>query len=183
MKTLAAMLFFALGSTTPGHLSNSVEPAHPAARLMAAASGGSSQVIVIKEVVYRAVVVKNQEALEGRFRYTSEGLVMDLAVEGQWVATEGAVIDEIGRETNIPQVTARFQPETGYEHRMRFLAEDGSSSPWTGWTSGPIVHTWAVPAPGQSSAGEFSVETRRSMGSPTIASSGYIRVKKLNSGG
>ena len=113
----------------------------------------------------------------------SEGTAeMSLKLGGNWIPTPGNVVDEISWENPATIVTARFQPESGHEHRMRFRP-DGSSTwgPWTAWTGNRISHTLSVPAAGATNTDSYEAESKPTGGSPTIAVSGYIRVKKLNS--
>jgi hypothetical protein len=129
-------------------------------------------------------VVNDYAALDCRFRDSTGTMVMDLKIGVNWVLTDNDVLDQISAGSSIVEVDARFWPEASYEHRMRFRP-DGSSTwgSWSAWTTGKLTHEVAVPAAGQTASDQFDAEMRPTSGSPTIATSGYIRVKKLNSGG
>ena len=129
-------------------------------------------------------VVNDYQALDCRFRDSSGTMVMELKIGVNWTLTDNDLLDQISAGSSIVDVDAKFQPESGYEHRMRFR-EDGNSTwgAWSSWTTAKITHEVAVPAAGQTRSDQYDAEMRPIGASPTIASSGYIRVKKLNSGG
>jgi len=158
--------------------------------LATAGSVGSSQAAEsdLQHAATRAeeetpVVVYDQETLECLFQNDLGTMEMDLKVEGEWVMTEGVIVDQLSAEDTTREVAAQFQPASGYQHRMRFRPEGKGWSAWSGWTSGRIVRDIPVPGPGQSTAEELQAEMRTSQSSGTIGTHGYIRIKKLNSGG
>ncbi len=97
------------------------------------------------------------------------------------VTYRGQVRDSLALENLERQVLAAFEPELGYEHRVLFMA---GGEAWSEWTPDPIVRTVPVPEMGGESVSEFEVETRL-VGASNTASlmSGYIKIKKLDSGG
>ena len=127
-------------------------------------------------------VVNDYALLECRFRDSTGTMVMDLKIGVNWTLTDNDILDQISAGSETVDVTSRFQPESGYEQRMRFKV-DGSPTwgSWSSWTTSRISHETAVPGAGQTNVDQFDAETRPVAGSPTIAVSGYIRVKKLNS--
>lgn len=126
-------------------------------------------------------VVNDYSLLECRFRDVSGIMAMDLKISGQWTLTDGTVLDQISAGSSITEVTSRFQPESGYEQRMRFQV-DGTWSSWTSWTTGRISQDVDVPAAGQEETVYFDAEMRPTTSGGTVAMSGYIKTKKLNSG-
>lgn len=129
--------------------------------------------------------VSNQALLEVRLRPVGEAMVVDLKIDGEWTATDNDIHDLISASNSLPAVTSRFQPVPGDEQRVRFKP-DGSATwgPWSAWTTGRIARVSPVPGAGQVNVDEFEAETRQagSQGT-TVATHGYIRIKKLNSGG
>jgi hypothetical protein len=98
-----------------------------------------------------------------------DGVVVDVDIAGEELFDVQSCNDR-------DEVTVRLEPRPGLELRVRapFVLDE--------WTSEPVEIV--LPVPDTSSIDELVVETRASRAkSPTIASSGYIRVKKLNSGG
>lgn len=127
------------------------------------------------------LIVDDYPLLDHRLRST--GLV-ELNVGGDWTPTDGGVLDLISARSVISAVSTRFDAPTGYQQRVRFMADGASTwGPWSAWTTSRVVHSAAVPLPGETNEEQFEAEVRRSAGSPTIANGGYIRIKKLNSGG
>jgi len=129
-------------------------------------------------------VVNDYATLDCRFRDSTGTMVMDLKVGVNWLLTDNDVLDQISAGSSIVDVDARFQPEASHEQRMRFKV-DGSATwgAWSSWTTSRISHEVAVPAAGETTSDQYDAEMRPTGGSPTIANSGYIRIKKLNSGG
>lgn len=129
-------------------------------------------------------VVTDYALLECRFRDATGTMVMDLKIGANWTLTDNDILDQISAGSSIVEVDARFQPESGYEHRMRFKPHGSSTwDPWSSWTTSRISHELPVPGAGQTNVDEFDAETRQTGNSSTIATHGYIRIKKLNSGG
>lgn len=125
--------------------------------------------------------VDDYDLLECRFRDLSSVMVMDLKISGQWTTTDGTVLDQISAGSSITEVTARFQPESGYQHRMRFKV-DGTWGSWSSWTTGRISQDVEVPAAGREEQVDYDAEMQPTSGTGTVAMSGYIKTKKLNSG-
>jgi hypothetical protein len=129
-------------------------------------------------------VVTDFSLLECRFRDSTGTMVMDLKISGNWVLTDNDILDQISAGSSIVEVDARFQPESGYEHRMRFKVHGESSwGSWSSWTTSRITHEVPVPGAGETNVDEYDAEMRESGGSSTIGNHGYIRIKKLNTGG
>jgi hypothetical protein len=128
-------------------------------------------------------VVNDYSLLECRFRDATGSMVTDLKIGVNWTLTDNEILDQISAGSSIVDVEARFQPESGYEHRMRFK-EHGSPNwgSWSAWTTSRISNEVPVPGAGQTNTAEFDAEMRPTSGTPTIASHGYIKIKKLNSG-
>lgn len=130
-----------------------------------------------------STVIADQTLLELRLRGASSLQLVDLKIDGEWTPTDGDILDTVSASNMAQAVTSRFQPESGYEHRMRFRAQGSALwTAWSAWTTGRISRDTAVPAAGATNVDEFAVETRQP-GGGTIAVHGYIRIKKLNSGG
>lgn len=123
--------------------------------------------------------VTNQSLLECRFRDDSGSLEMDLKISGTWTLTDGDVTDEITASSTISDVTTRFQPESGYEQRMRFKPNGGTWGSWSSWTTGRIAHDMKVPGSGKEVTDHFEVEMRLT-GGTALSMSGYIKVRKIN---
>lgn len=130
-------------------------------------------------------VVSDQALLECRLRADSDALVVDLKIDGEWTATDNDIHDLISASNSLSAVTTRFQPEPGKQQRMRFKVHGSTAwGPWSAWTTSRIAHVSAVPGPGLANVDEFEAETRQSASQgTTVATHGYIRIKKLNSGG
>lgn len=129
-------------------------------------------------------VVNDYALLELRFRNASGLMATDLKINGEWELTDADILDQISAGKSIVDVEARFQPEAGYEHRMRFRPHNSSIwDAWSAWTTSRISHEVPVPAAGQTQVDEFDAEMRPTGSSTTVATHGYIRIKKLNSGG
>lgn len=120
--------------------------------------------------------VTDDDVLKCRFRGSSRTMEMDLEAITQYSRADGLPSDKYFWE----QIIARFDPELGYEHRVRFI--HGSWS-WSGWTTDRIVRSIPAPEAGQESVLEFEVETRQVGTLNVIPMSGYIKIKKLDSGG
>ena len=78
------------------------------------------------------------------------------------------------------EIVGHFIPERGYEQRIRFGQGAGA---WTAWTTSSVLRSIRVPPGGEENALHFEVELRPLGGVATVAMSGYIKVKKLHSGG
>jgi hypothetical protein len=129
-------------------------------------------------------VVNDYALLECRFRDAVGTMVMDLKVGVNWTLTDNEILDQISAGSSIVEVTSRFQPESGYEHRMRFKGHNNATwGAWSAWTTSRIAHETAVPGSGLTNSDEYDAETRQTSSSSTIGTHGYIRIKKLNSGG
>lgn len=129
-------------------------------------------------------VVNDYALLECRFRDSTGTMVTDLKIGVNWTLTDNDILDQISAGSSTVDVEARFQPEAGHEHRMRFRVSGSSTwGAWSSWTTSRISHDVAVPGAGQTNSDEFDAEMRQTGGSATIAVHGYIRIKKLNSGG
>jgi hypothetical protein len=127
-------------------------------------------------------VVNDYDLLECRFRDSTGTMVMDLKIGVNWTLTDNDILDQIAAGSSTVDVTSRFQPESGYELRMRFKVQGSATwGSWSSWSTSRVSHDTPVPGAGQTNVDEFDAETRPTGGSPTIAVSGYIRVKKLNS--
>ena len=97
-----------------------------------------------------------------------------------WTPIEDSLVAVVSEESRLEEITLRFQPEPGFEHRVRFdLGGDALGA----WTTGRVELVVPVPEPGAASEDGFVVETRPSGTTKPIAVHGYIKVKKLNSGG
>lgn len=121
-------------------------------------------------------------------------LVLDVESEGALEAIEQRVVDqaafevrgnvavELSAHDSLSAVTARFMPVGGALQRVR-VRRRGAAYPQSNppWGIDRIDHRLDVPPPGEENVYEFLLERRHANGT-TIASSGYIRVKKLNSG-
>lgn len=129
-------------------------------------------------------VVNDYDLLECRFRDASGTMAMDLKIGATWTLTDNDILDQISAGSSTVEVTARFQPESGYEHRMRFKPHGSSTwGAWSAWTTSRISHEMPVPGAGQTNTDELDAEMRQ-VGSPsTIAIHGYVKIKKLNTGG
>ncbi|MCA9711909.1 MAG: hypothetical protein KDK70_39090 [Myxococcales bacterium] len=127
--------------------------------------------------------VRDYSLLDCRFREASSSVEMDLKIEGTWTLTDGNLDDEISYRSSITDVTARFGPDTGYEHRMRFQPDGGSWGAWSSWTTSRITHDMTVPSPGNSVTDDYEVELRPTGGGTTLSEGGYIKIMKLDSGG
>lgn len=129
-------------------------------------------------------VLNDYSLLEFRFRDISGVMVTDIKVGGSWTLCDNDVLDQISAGSSIVDVESRFQPDSGYEHRMRFKAHDSPTwGSWSAWTTTRITHETAVPGAGQTNVDEFDAEMRPTSGTPTIGVHGYVKIKKLNSGG
>jgi hypothetical protein len=129
-------------------------------------------------------VVNDYSLLELRFRDASGTMATDIKIGDDWTLCDNDVLDQISAGSSIVDVDSRFQPESGYEHRMRFKPHDSATwGSWSAWTTSRISHETAVPAAGQTNVDEYDAEMRPTSGTPTIAVHGYIKIKKLNSGG
>lgn len=91
----------------------------------------------------------------------------------------GNVVDEISGA--LSTVVARF-PAAGYQ-RARFRVAGGAWGPWSAWTTARIERALNVPAAGAVHIDDYQLERRATAGTPTIAIHGYVKIKKLNSGG
>ena len=130
--------------------------------------------------------VGDAESVELRFEEVAGALAPRLWLDGRWAATSGAIADVIARDREIVAVTARFHAAAGRELRMRFATASGGWEPWGAWTGGRVERRIAAPAPGQELRVDFEAESRAdgaTSGKPTMAVHGYIKIKKLNSGG
>jgi hypothetical protein len=129
-------------------------------------------------------VVNDYSLLDTRFRDSTGTMVMDIKIGATWTLTDLDILDQISAGSSIVDVDARFQPQSGYEHRMRFKPHGSSSwDSWSAWTTSRITHEVDVPGAGQTNTDEFDAEMREVGNPSTIATHGYIRIKKLNSGG
>lgn len=129
--------------------------------------------------------VEGQALLEFRLRPAYVAVEIDLKVDGEWTATGGDVVDVIAADSPISTVVSRFQPGPGDEQRVRFKVHGSPTwGPWSAWTTGRVSHTAAVPGAGQLRVDEFEASTRQvGSGTPVIGGHGYIKIKKLDSGG
>lgn len=150
----------------------------------AALASVDSSARAVAYVMDALTTVVDQSLLEHRFHREGGAVAIDLKIDGEWIATDGEILDLIAASSSISAVTSRFQPEPGTEQRMRFKIHDSPTwGPWSDWTTGRIAHVSAVPGAGQMNVDAFEVETRPVNGTPTIATHGYVKIKKLNSGG
>lgn len=82
--------------------------------------------------------------------------------------------------TTVDKREIPFTPPAGHRIRLRSRRDGAAFGPWSTWAATAKL---SVPAPiADEALDDFEVEIYKP-GSPTIASSGYIRVKKLNTGG
>ncbi|MEM9462622.1 MAG: hypothetical protein AAGF11_51215 [Myxococcota bacterium] len=125
--------------------------------------------------------VTDYSLLECRFRNLFGRMVLDLKVGTQWTLTDDNIQDNITAGSSISEVAARFEPQSGDEHRMRFQV-DGTWGAWSSWTTGQISQDIDVPGAGLEETVDYDVEMRPTSGTGTVAMSGYLKVKKLNSG-
>lgn len=130
-----------------------------------------------------STTVQDYSSLECRFRESSNSMIMDLKVGGQWTQTDGTVVDQITAGSSITDVDAHFDPDSGYEYRIRFRPSGEEWGSWSSWTNRRVTQTIAVPGAGLTYQEDFDAELRVLGQTNTVALGGYIRVKKLNSGG
>ena len=130
-------------------------------------------------------VVNDYSELEFRFRNVTGAMLMDYKAGSFWVLTDNDILDQISAGSSVTEVHARFQVETNYEQRMRFKVHGSPTwGSWSAWTTSRISHSVPVPGAGQTNIDEFDAEMRpQSAPTPVIGTHGYIKVKKLNSGG
>lgn len=148
-----------------------------AALVLAAGACGGAEGEVGSEALGLATV-SDQAVLDVRFTATGG---TELWSAGAWITTDGTVEDQISGSNSVAAVSTRFQPAAGQTIRMRFRVGTDPWSEWSGWTTGRITRTQQVPAAGASAQEDFQIDVRGSA-APTCPCSGYIRVKKLNSG-
>jgi hypothetical protein len=90
---------------------------------------------------------------------------------------------ELDPTSTATSATARFQAEAGVAQRVRVRVSGGSWGGFSAWSQDRVDLRLPVPAPGQEHHFDYEVERRTSAGAPTIGGHGYIKIKKLNSGG
>jgi hypothetical protein len=100
---------------------------------------------------------------------------------GEWINID-EVVDIVGAKSDLPAVTAHFAPPVGATFRLCVRLEDALDGDCRAWTTQTIGYTMEVPPAGETRSYLFFAEILPAGSAPTIASSGYIRVKKLNSG-
>lgn len=134
--------------------------------------------------MFALTTVADEALLELRLRGSDGATAVDLKIDGEWTAGDGDIVDVIAADSPISAVTSQFQVASGHEQRVRFKNHGSPTwGPWSGWTTSRIAHTTAVPGAGQLHADEFEASVRPVHGTPTIAVHGYVKIKKLNTGG
>jgi|SRR5262245_26969895 len=129
-----------------------------------------------------ATVVSDYELLEISFQETRHTVTTFLAVEGRWTQIEEeGILDILDSESPFTAVMVHFRAPAGSTFRVCLRRDDAAT-----WTCAPegtqdFVYAMDVPAAGLDRSGEYYVEMADPKGT-TIASHGYLRIKKLNSG-
>lgn len=77
-----------------------------------------------------------------------------------WTAIGDTLVAVVSEESRLEEVTLRFQPEPGLEHRVRFDLEGDAPGAFGAWTTGRVEIVLPVPEPGAATADGFVVETR-----------------------
>lgn len=129
----------------------------------------------------------------------TDTLVFDVDADGALAAIEtlvhapdSGVFDvrgdmrvELAPTSTVTRATARFAATPGLEQRVRVRMSGGTSGwgPFTPWGLDRIDQRLPVPAPGLEHTFDYQLEQRTTAGAPTIAIHGYVKIKKLNSGG
>lgn len=92
---------------------------------------------------------------------------------------------ELAATSTATRATARFAAVPGLEQRVRVRMSGGTSGwgPFTPWSLDRIDQRLPVPAPGLEHTFDYELEQRTTGATPTIGGHGYIKIKKLNSGG
>lgn len=91
---------------------------------------------------------------------------------------------ELARTSTATRATARFAATPGFEQRVRVrLSGTSEWGPFTPWSLDRIDQPLPVPAPGLEHTFDYQLEQRTIGATPTIGGHGYIKIKKLNSGG
>lgn len=128
-------------------------------------------------MAWYSAAVADDDLLRCRVRDRSQVMEMDLRTTTE--PDQAAGLRPQTEAEAEDAVIARFEPELGYEHRVRFLSGNGS---WSEWTIGPIDRKLPISPAGQDRTHPFQNEIRPSGSRGAVAMSGYIRIKKLNSG-
>jgi hypothetical protein len=100
-----------------------------------------------------------------------------------WTPVAATLADVIAARSEVDEVSLRLSPPAGGAHRVRLRLDGDTFARFGDWTTDCVEIVLPVPAAGEATLDALEVETRATPASPTLPSSGYIRVKKLNSGG
>jgi hypothetical protein len=101
-----------------------------------------------------------------------------LATDDGLVVTSGRIVDELTADVEV--VGVEVAAPAGRQVRV-VAAPPGGLAVSTAWSADRVA--FELPLRDGEAEVELRVEVRERQGAPTIAVHGYIRVKKLNSGG
>lgn len=91
---------------------------------------------------------------------------------------------ELAATSTATRATARFAATPGLEQRVRIrLSGTSEWGSFTPWSLDRVDRRLPVPAPGLEHTFDYELEQRTTGATPTIGGHGYIKIKKLNSGG
>lgn len=94
-----------------------------------------------------------------------------------WIPVAETVVVESASE----ELAVRFHPPAGHEQRVRYRLDGDALAPFGAWTTGRVE--LVLPVGDEATLDAFEIETRPAGTARTIAVHGYVKIKKLNSGG
>lgn len=107
----------------------------------------------------------------------------ELADGATWTRIDETLVAEVSCDA-VREIALRFHPPAGREQRVRFRLDGDELAPFGKWTTGVVEIVLPVPAEGEDTFDAYEIETRSAAGTTRpLITGGYIRVKKLNSGG
>ncbi|KAB2894862.1 MAG: hypothetical protein F9K40_16370 [Kofleriaceae bacterium] len=155
--------------------------AHELGHLITVRHESTAQVIGAKElrVGVEDLIVPDDGVITARVADAGGGAAAIDMSTPTTAATDVRSVFVLAASAAAPRKTL-FTPPTGYRIRLRSGRDGAKLGAWSAWSTSATLVT---PAPAADQAiDDFEIEIQRA-GGPTIATHGYIKIKKLNSGG